>query len=43
MDYLISVEMDRHTKDPKPYIYAGNSKGEVFIYQVSNLEEALNL
>lgn len=40
---MITVELDRHTKDPKPYIYAGNSQGDVFIYQVLNLDEALNL
>jgi hypothetical protein len=30
--YLIGVEMDRHVKDPRPYVYAGNSQGEVYIY-----------
>lgn len=42
MTYLIGVEMDRHTKDTKPYVYAGNAQGEVYIYQVSNLDSAFS-
>lgn len=34
--------MDRHTPDPVPYIYAGNSQGEVYIYKVQNLAAAFS-
>lgn len=34
--------MDRHVMDPKPFIYAGNAQGEVYIYQVGNLDKALS-
>jgi len=35
--------MDHHTQDPLPYIYAGNSQGEVYIYQVANVFDASNI
>jgi hypothetical protein len=39
---LIAVEMDRHVKDPRPYIYVGNAQGECYIYQVANLDAAFH-
>jgi hypothetical protein len=32
--------MDRHTKDSRPYVYAGNAAGEVYVYMVSNIASA---
>jgi hypothetical protein len=37
------VEIDRHLPDSKPFIYAGNALGEVYIYQVTNIDEAFTL
>ena len=44
MTYIISLEVDNtqlgKNSIPKTFVYGGNNQGEVYIYEVTNIDEA---